>query len=251
MSPQRMGRQCLTAVIVFLLCAVIVPAALADSDTLAVLSGYVYVDWNHDLVRDQGDFVIANAVVQLTKDDDPNYLPLLVTTDATGLYHFDISAPGTYTIRQLTAANVEGQQFLGTLVGTDSQNNRIELPPGTAPNPATLPSDFLKDAFARITIPTGYANIIGTGYNVAASRFPLALVSKRFLMDIDPPVPVPEPAALLLLAAGGLAAGAWAWRRRNCSRVGWGAAPAQRTRAGACAPAYRLRFASESTSPTA
>jgi hypothetical protein len=221
MSPQRKVRQCLTAVSVLFLCALIAPVALAESDTHAMLSGYLYVDWNHDLARDGGDFLIGNAVVQLFKEDDLTHLLQLVSTvetDALGLYTFADLNPGKYTIHQLSCETCTGFEALGTLVGTDAQGKPVTLNPGTVVNSGDHVVGPLKNVSMQITIPatsdtgTPLIKVVGANYDVGTFSYPISLVSKRFLMD--KPTPTPEPGTLGLLVFGGLAAGLWAWRRR-------------------------------------
>ncbi len=75
---------------------------------------------------------------------------------------------GTYAILRITAATAEGRQPLGTLTGVDTTTGQTTpLDPGFVPDPATLPSDFLRDTFGRVTIPTGFTEVAGVSYDVA------------------------------------------------------------------------------------
>jgi hypothetical protein len=67
------------------------------------VSGYVYVDTNHDTVKDNGETGDGHAdVIQLTGTDMyGNSINLTTTTDALGYYSFTNLAPGTYTVTYL------------------------------------------------------------------------------------------------------------------------------------------------------
>jgi hypothetical protein len=71
MSPQRKMRRCLTAASGAGLSARRRVSAPARAETLATLSGHLFVDWNHNSVR-RRRFVIAHAVVQHQRRQRPD-----------------------------------------------------------------------------------------------------------------------------------------------------------------------------------
>lgn len=120
----------------------------------AALSGTVFLDANHNGVRDAGEAGIAGVAVQLPAGT-VNALgqPVVAaTTDANGAYHFDDLLAGTYTVTEQLAqpvvngvTTVNGLTLAGTIDGT---------PAGVATGVATLPS-----AISAIALPAGKASI--------------------------------------------------------------------------------------------
>jgi len=95
----------------------------------ARLSGYVYVDWNNNGIKEDGEQGIAGVTVYL-KDANGDPLGVTVTTDANGMYLFDNLRPGTYGVGEI--------QPDGYFDGLDT--------PGTAGGTAMNPGDMIAGA---------------------------------------------------------------------------------------------------------
>ena len=84
----------------------------------AKLSGYVYVDANNNGVFDAGETPIAGVLLTLL-DASGKSTGKTATTDATGYYHFDNLAPGTYGVSETQPAGyLDGLDAAGPVGGT-------------------------------------------------------------------------------------------------------------------------------------
>ncbi|HMV51260.1 MAG TPA: SdrD B-like domain-containing protein [Blastocatellia bacterium] len=63
------------------------------------LSGYVYCDTNNDGVKDSGEAGIGNVQIRLL--DSGGTVADTTLTDGSGLYKFNISKPGTYSVQEI------------------------------------------------------------------------------------------------------------------------------------------------------
>jgi hypothetical protein len=86
------------------------------------LSGHVYVDLNNNGVKDPSEPPIPGTSVTLTGTNDLGALaPVVVQTDASGLYQFNNLRPGNYTITETPPSGYNpGQLHVGTLNGVTS-----------------------------------------------------------------------------------------------------------------------------------
>lgn len=91
----------------------------------ASLSGYVYKDLNNDGVKQPGENGIAGVSVTLSGTNDLGAIaPIVVITDAGGMYIFPNLRPGTYTITQQSHSSaplnayVNGKDQLGNQGGS-------------------------------------------------------------------------------------------------------------------------------------
>jgi hypothetical protein len=186
------------------LLAAAAPAALAETIDPSFLSGYVYLDSDKNGCMDPTDWAIDGAVVELLKADDPDF-HRQTPTDKFGFYCFEGLESGSYTIRQVTRAGLDGADNLGKLLQVDSDTEIV---------PVDNYGVVGDDTFLSILI--GQQGARGMWYNFGERIYPIELVSKHMLLTSTPGIQhVPEPGALQLLAVGGLAIGCLAaWRRR-------------------------------------
>jgi protocatechuate 3,4-dioxygenase beta subunit len=125
------------------------------------LSGYSYVDVNHNGAMDTGDLGIQGIAIKLTGTDDRgNAVALVQVTAADGSYSFTNLRPGTYTLSEVGMANGSSMTFrdgtdtIGTQGGTPgndqftnivltqnvngTSNDFGELPPPPPPPPPNV-----------------------------------------------------------------------------------------------------------------
>jgi len=86
------------------------------------LSGYVYVDLTNSGLRQANDPPVPGTTVTLTGSNDlGTIIPVVLQTNASGLYQFSNLRPGSYTITKTPPPNLlEGKNTLGTLNGVTS-----------------------------------------------------------------------------------------------------------------------------------
>ena len=227
MSPNRSCRRRAAVGAIVCCCALIAPAAFAQSEFLppSYLSGLVYLDVNENGYPDPADWGICGATVTLIKQGDGSFSPFSVYTTSYGSYLFDGASAsnhgglpeGTYTIRLDTTSAMHGVQGLGTL--WDLQTN-LPLPfaQQTSYQGTTSDNGLQNQSFTDIYLPLGTA---GTGYDFGEGIYPIQLVSKRMILTTNDVqhVTVPEPGMLALLAVGGITWAVAGLRRRCRARA--------------------------------
>jgi len=101
----------------------------------ALLSGFVFLDFNNDGFINMTDQAIANVTVTLTGTDDlGNPVNQSTLTDINGAYFFDDLRPGNYTIHETQPAGYnDGIDTIGTQGGTTTNDtfSNIVLSSGT------------------------------------------------------------------------------------------------------------------------
>jgi len=207
------------------------------------ISGFAYVDANHNGKKDKGEWAVANARMVLKPkkyEKDPHYW-LTTLTSADGSYYFDVRktdehwflGPGVYSVweMQQPAGCRDGLDQSGTVV-----NSAGKLVDGKG-NPATGTKSFgapantrkMYDAITGIQVPAnGRARNFNFGESVTSSY-----LSKRMFLSVsssavtvkpyaDPtlahppaPPPVPEPGTLALVLTAGAGVAAVVWGRRG------------------------------------
>lgn len=178
------------------------PVVANDVGGTASLSGYVYFDVDpNDGIMGDTDWAIADAEIGLTQVGSSQPVPLAYThTD--GSYSFTGLAPGEYTITMLTPSSPSDQYCVPELLDKDGNKEYVGEP--------------TTNAFSHITLDDGY---VGRYYSFAELSYPIALISKRMMLNSSPRVihthSIPEPGTLVLLAMAGLFFGGLAWRRRG------------------------------------
>lgn len=93
------------------------------------IAGYVYIDANHNGVRDAGEQGLAGVAVNLTGTATGNQaVNTIVTTLADGSYKFTNVAPGSYTITETQPAfMVDGPESLGAFGGNKATNDKMSF----------------------------------------------------------------------------------------------------------------------------
>ena len=96
---------------------------------LSSLSGFVYIDSNHNGVRDAGDTGYGNVAVQLTGNDIFGHTIAISTkTNADGSYTFTGLAQGTYTIQEFQPSLLlEGTDTIGSQGGDGSVQDQFTI----------------------------------------------------------------------------------------------------------------------------
>jgi SdrD B-like domain len=86
----------------------------------ADIGGFVYVDVNHNGVKNIGEPPIPGTTITLTGTNDLGAItPIVTTTDSTGAYSFDNLRPGTYIVTETQPAGyLQGTNAVGTINGT-------------------------------------------------------------------------------------------------------------------------------------
>jgi hypothetical protein len=159
------------------------------------LSGFVYLDANGNGVRENSDWSIADANVELTAKDSS--IDLHATTDSGGSYSFQNLPAGTYMITLLT--------------------------PSAEPGPVSVPLGGSGQAFGQVGIveirlDDGHH---GDNYDFPQLVYPTNLISKRMLLNSNPGIVrittavISEPGTLALVAVAGVLFGGLKWRRRR------------------------------------
>ena len=178
------------------------PAATrADSVGLSSLSGYVYVDFNFDGIRDPAsEWLLPNVEILLEKEGDPSF-SAAATTDQAGFYEFAELDPATYSIVQ--PAIPAG--YLNVMVGVGQLVDSV-----TGAPIAAYPGDAVNYDQA-LGIPPQVAGIElpeaarGLDYNFGQIWY-----GKWWVIGKPPGTPpgatqpVPEPPAVVLLVLGAL-----------------------------------------------
>ncbi len=92
------------------------------------VSGYVFVDWANDGVRDPGDAGVPGVTLTLTGTDNLGYpVNRTTTTNPGGDYAFANLRPGAYRIEETQPAGyLDGRDMVGTQGGT-SADDRIDF----------------------------------------------------------------------------------------------------------------------------
>ncbi len=143
------------------------------------LSGWVYIDQNHNGRKDSGERGIGGVVVWLTGTNDLG-LPVKkgVITDRYGRYSFQQLRPGTYRLAEAQPKGyVDGADSVGTL-GGDKRN----------------------DAFLRIVVGSGD---VGDNYNFGERGY--VAVSVRLFMNgfVSAPVALKPGSGIAKVVLGG------------------------------------------------
>lgn len=84
------------------------------------LSGYVFVDFNANGRKDEGEVALAGVVIQLIGTDDlGRTVSLSATTDDSGFYQFGALRAGTYSLLETQQAQgyMDGEDYVGTIGG--------------------------------------------------------------------------------------------------------------------------------------
>ncbi len=91
------------------------------------VSGYVYVDSNHDTVKDNGEGGdgLADQIMLTGTDYLGNSVTLYTTTDATGFYSFTNLVPGTYSVTFVSTSYPYLFEYanVGTVNGSSNGQN--------------------------------------------------------------------------------------------------------------------------------
>lgn len=209
------------------------------------LSGFVYLDANHNGVRDALDYALADAQVSVMQAGS-NTVLATVQSGKDGSYSLGGLPAGTYSVKMQTPTSVAGQDngsqqkildkngsVVSTgLVGTVQPNacNNVVLGEyqtgqnfsfAEAAYPAALMSSrMLLNDYAGVP---SVGTIAGTSTNAASTSLLATTVPDSIAVpgggnasaNSSGVTPVPEPGSLVLLVVGGLALGGLAWRRRN------------------------------------
>lgn len=154
-----------------------------------MLSGVVYYDANQNVVREDADWGIADAIVTLTAAS--NGATMTTTTEKDGSYTFMGLAADSYTITMVYPSSETATQSKGRM--TDAKGKAV----------STDNEDVSgTNSIANITLSDGAK---GSDYDFALFIYPTEMISKRMLLNTDPGVvhatAVPEPSTLALLVA--------------------------------------------------
>lgn len=164
--------------------------------------GFVWVDANHDGLRNGSDTPIMGATIDLYNTNDLAHPIASTLTNVGGLYQFSNLQPGTYAIGQRTLRTAGEVNYVGTIL--DGNN----LPVTT--NLGSIVSG--KDLIVNILLDSGFQ---GREYNFTEATFPPGMISKRMMLASSEIInPVPEPGTLVLLFGAALSGLAVALRRR-------------------------------------
>jgi len=140
------------------------------------LSGFVYVDTNHNGVMDGHDYAIADAQVSLVQAGSNTALATLYS-GKDGSFHFSNLVAGTYSIKMQTSCNLPGQDSSNWQMILDKDGKIVSVG-----NVGTV----LQNAYSDIALGDGQA---GQNFNFAEAAYPVALISARMLLNSSPGVP--------------------------------------------------------------
>jgi hypothetical protein len=208
------------------------PLAVPANPAYPSISGFAYIDSNHNGKKDKGEWAIGNAriIVKPSGHENDKRYWISALTRSDGSYYFDLTAtkkkpylgPGKYSVWELVQPEgfKDGIDTRGTLV--DSGGHYI----GGMGTPYISPSKC--DEIYNITLKP---NTRGENYNFGEAAADPTYISKRQFLSMSGssisvhPYPfsnvtVPEPGTVALLLAGGgmLAATTWFRRRKRAAR---------------------------------
>jgi hypothetical protein len=193
------------------ICALFAQTVYGQNSTVSSLSGYAYLDADHNYTPSGADWGIVGAVVTLIKENDASFTPYSVHTNSKGFYWFDGPTAtdhsglpqGTYTIRLDTSSALHSMNNVGTLWDMTLHLPLPEDQQTLYQGYALTDTSTQDDEFMNIDLTSTTS---GVNYNFGEAAFPIELISKRLLLSTtDPLVHVPEPGTLALLAAGAIA----------------------------------------------
>ena len=148
------------------------------------LSGFLYVDMNHDGVMDGNDYAIAGAKVSLTQAGSSTPLATVVS-GSDGSYHFNNLNAGTFTVTMVTPTNLSGQDNGSQQVVLDKDGNIIST--GTA-------GTAVQDGVSSISLDDAQTVL---NLNIAEPAYPVALISARLLLGSAAKIPHTSSVAVL------------------------------------------------------
>ncbi len=154
---------------------VTVTSASVISKATGKLTGYVYVDTNHNGIKDGADYAIADAKVSIAMDGGKG--TVVAYSAADGSYYFSNLASGTYTVKMDTPMTLPGRDSGQGQMVFDADGNILNA--GTA-------GTAQQNAYSKVWL--GDAQT-GANFNFAEEAYPATLLSARMLMNSYEGVP--------------------------------------------------------------
>jgi hypothetical protein len=126
------------------------------------VSGFVYLDFDNDGVKDSGEVGMGHIDVTLSGTDFAGTVitPQTIITNREGFYEFTNLAPGNYTITQGQAANsVDGLETSGSPRLTSSANDRFSFNVTLDENVQLQNTSFTNNNFAERGLSSSFVSI--------------------------------------------------------------------------------------------
>jgi len=158
---------------------------LPPTSSTGSLSGFVYVDTNHNGVMDGLDYAIADARVSIMQAGSNTPLATVYSA-GDGSYHFNNLGVGTFSIKMQTPSDLPGQDNGNGQMLLDKDGKTI-LSVGTA-------GMALPNAYSDISLGDGQTRL---NVNFAEAAYPVALISARILLNDYTGIPHATAVAVL------------------------------------------------------
>lgn len=126
------------------------------------ISGFVYLDFDNDGVKDAGEVGLGHIDVTLTGTDfgGTTIAPQTIITNRDGLYEFTNLAPGNYTITQGQASNaIDGLETAGSPQLSSPGNDRFSFNITLDANVQLQTTTFANNNFGERGLSSNYVSI--------------------------------------------------------------------------------------------